>query len=284
MPKLSREKTLKIFRIINIILFAVYALTITVSIIKKGTAEKFSSIYQNGQKENIRFIEIQEGNSSAINFEKKGTVWTVSDSDINNPTLAIADYNLIDSLIENTLRKSKMIKKAENRSSLVPFELTEEKACRITLRDTKGSVVSDFYLGKTNSHSRQRAFRYKDETSVWEKEFSAETSTDINTWAEHLIYPEIFSEKNTGLTRGKISKLRPAENARPEAIIKKDFLQDSKIILKIYNAYENYLVVPEFIAGAEFDPDSREAFKFLKFNYTISAYTFERLLTEGKNE
>lgn len=284
MPEISKKKILKILRTANILLFIIYASTIAISLLKKNAVEKEASILQDNQKEKIRFIEIRSGNESEINFEKKGLLWTVSDNDKNNPTLAIADSNMVNALLENTCKKSKMIKKADNKTSLVPFELTEGQSTRITFRDSKGSVLTDFYLGKNNLHTHNTAFRYADETTVWEKEFNAEKSTDINSWVEHLIYPEFISEKNTGLTRGRISKLRPSENAIPEKIIKKEFQESSKIILRIYSAGENYLVEPEFITGNSFDPEAKEALKILKFNYTVSAYTFERLLVEGKNE
>lgn len=284
MRKSTKEKTLQIFRIANVLLFTVYAAAIAVSVFRKSSSEKDGSIFSEKDKDKIKFIQIQDGNSSTVNFEKMGMIWTVSDADEQNPTLAIADSNMVSALIDNACRKSTMIKKADKKSSLVPFELSEGQATRITFRDSKGSVTADFFLGKVNSHTHNTTFRHADETAVWEKEFTAATSTDINDWAEHLIYPEFISGKSTGLTRGKISKLRPAENAKPEAVIKKEFQSSSKVILKIYGADENYLVVPQFIADSSFNAESKEALNFLKFNYTISAYTFERLLAEGKNE
>lgn len=282
MDNSSKERTLKLFRIANILLLAVYILAVVFSFLKKNSSEKEDSILKESQKEKIKFIEISDGNKSHLNFERKGILWTVTDSHEQNPTIAIADSTLLNALLENICEKSTMTKKAEKKSSLVPFELSDEQATRITVRDIKGSVLTDFYLGKIDVHTRNTALRYSDENTVWEKKFTAETSAEINAWAEHLIYPEFFSEKNTGLTRGRLTKLRPSDNAKPDVVLKKDFLEDSKIILKIYSTGEDYLVSPEFSAGSSFNPESKEALNFLNFYYTISSYTFDRLVAEGK--
>ena len=293
MKIVSQKKGILIFYAFDLILVILFFIILIPFTKKNNPAEMESALINPDYVKDISSISITgfdtDGSKKGISFKKRGNIWTGSSSLSNYSFVWPCDSQTIENLIAVSSRVNKMYKVGESISSWKSFEVDEKNSICITFYDSDVSTLSSIYYGKDNPLNQRIAFRTWSKDAVYEVDDTIlpYLNTDESFWCDPFIYPQCLTgyDRKTSeslLRRGQLANISPREGLTSDALIRHDFENGARIELACYHRDDAYVVIPFFTAGPASSEGEKEVLNSLNYRYTISEWTFDKLLSENK--
>jgi hypothetical protein len=141
----------------------------------------------------IGSAEIRTASSDLV-FTRSGKSWTVVASGATYP----ARKERIEAFAQALLSQSELFVVSKAKATWKNFEVGDDAANRITVKNAKGAVIGDFFVGKQAPTSGSVYVRIAGKDSVYQvgNGFSSYTANDTQYWENLRLLPEDFTERN----------------------------------------------------------------------------------------
>lgn len=217
----------------------------------------------------------------------KGALWTGKSSEQKGAEWPVSKPT-VENLISNATNIVKMYKKSDNIKNWQSLSVTENTAKTLIFKGKDGNYISQLYFGVENPITNRVSVRSAARQSVYEMEQSIMNfmTTQSSFWCDPYLYPQYVtglndSESSSFLRHGQVAKAIEMSE-KPVQTVKKSFGNGAELVLKIFKQQSNdYYVVPTFTSSVTSGAQERKAISSLSYSYTISAWTYEKLLEEN---
>lgn len=198
-----------------------------------------------------------------------------------------ASKETVENLITSSETILKMYKISDSVSHWNSFSVSEGQAFELLFVEANGTTISDLFFGLENPLTNRIAVRSGSKQTVYEVDnsFSTFLTTDDSFWCDPYLYPQAVtglstSEEQSFLRHGKITtKSSINQNAFIQKK-KKDFGNGAEVVLSIFQSGDEFCVVPVFTASPACTNSEKECIFSLSYVYTISSWTYQKLLEE----
>ncbi|MFA6937498.1 MAG: hypothetical protein WCQ67_04640 [Treponema sp.] len=222
-----------------------------------------------------------------ILLSNHGTLWTGKSSEQDGAEWPVSKTT-VENLIGSSTNIIKMYKKSDNIKNWQSLSVTESTAKTLIFKGKDGSYISQLYFGVENPITNRVSVRSAARQSVYEMDQSIMNfmTTQSSFWCDPYLYPQYVtglnnSEISSFLRHGQISAVKEITE-KPVQLVKKSFGNGAEVLLKIYKQTTNdYYVVPTFSSSVASGYQERNAISSLSYSYTISAWTYEKLIEEN---
>lgn len=236
-----------------------------------------------------------------IILKKYGNMWTGEQNtiqkkdDSNEKVIWPADKETVEKLIEYASKVRKLYEKSDSVKNFEKLSVTGETAKVLAFYKEDGQLVSELMFGNENALTSRINVRSSAKLQVYEidDDISIYLNTKSSFYADPYLYPLCLTEFSVGekaalLRHGNIYNSLEEKDKCMQSdllnVLRKDFADGSGVILKIYKIEgqkdNTYTVVPEYIPSLTAGKNERTAFNKLNYCYSISSWTYEKLLNE----
>ena len=280
---MNKKRCLLIMVAVNAALLLIFLLSF-LSFGKGGNKKSVQTALLNLNKiVDIRTVELSENGASVV-LEKKGNVWTGTDS--VSGTVWPADLQTVANFIEKFADVISVHERASSSDAWEKFLLSDKDAFNVCFKSEDGTVISNLFFGMTDSLTQRIYFRAGSGKSVYETQSSMSSFLNASAafWCDPFVYPQAITEydrtKEEALLRhGQIVSF-DASGKEPYWTFVKRLENGSSCSFSVYENEEDYTVVPVLVPGPAFSDDDNKAISSLNYCYKMSRWTFERFLEE----
>ncbi len=232
-----------------------------------------------------------------LTLRKNGSIWTGETVNGSDKVIWPADSSTIENLIEYCTKLRRLYEKSSSAKNLDSLSVTEEKAKILEFITNDGQSVSRIMFGKENPLTSRISVRSSSKLNVYEIEndISLYLNAKSSFYADPYLYPVCITsftqeEKVSLLRHGTINdslkEKNECVNLIPVNVLRKDFADGSGVKLKVYRTFgqqENtYTVIPEYTAAISAGNEEKSAVLKMNYSYSISSWTYGKLLDETK--
>ena len=291
MKKQIKSKKLFFVLITDVVLF-VLMITALVSKNKKNqpVVNKVALINPDyiNKISNIQITEYDQNNiKQEIIISKQNNNWLGQSSSLSKDTYWPCDSQVLANFIETYSSITDLYKIGEKETSWESFSVDEESSVCVSLSDYDGNILSKIYFGSQDTLTQRIAVRTWKSDIVYEVQDDIVTylKTDSSFWADPFIYPQCITDysrrqSESLLRRGKLVNFDSSINVE-ERILKKDFENGAQAIFAIYKNNDDYIVQPFFTSGVLYDEQVKNTISKINYCYSISSWTYERLISDN---
>ena len=284
MKRLPANKAFLIFYGFDIALLLVIAVFLLPFSRSKNQPKTLKSAFIDSSLKNevseIRILD--KKNKVRISLYKLSDMWVGTDSFSNDTLYWPAEDKSVANFIEEMTKENTWTQKASNVTSWKKLGVDSSSAVEVDLRNDSRTLGSVFF-GYGDDLEGQVYFRTSEESTVWQAKTDAENFIYEKTpsfWADPYLIPlcaRLDSDKNdSGLRRGELAYIKPAEHIKPFNAVSKDLNSGVKAVYNFYEKEDQIVVIPEF--------SGNEILSKLNYRYTISKWTYDKFIKELEEE
>ncbi len=291
----QQKKFLKIFLVIDAVLFIVFIATL-IPFRRRGSTKSFKSALLNVNKiSDISGIRISKADSSgetySIQLEKAGDFWTGRDSFTD--TLWPADNQNVANLIDRCSQIVNVYTSAMSSRAWESFGLDEKDATFLGFYGPGGEKISEILFGNVDPLNSRIAFRTltgNEEVYQMNSSISSYISVSSSFWADPFVFPQALTgysriKSESILRHGALTSFSDPSRGH-DFLFRKDFDNGASARFLIYkNAEENgvsYTIVPVFTPGPSASGPEKQALENFNYVYSMSQWTLEKFSEEVK--
>ncbi len=212
-------------------------------------------------------------------------MWVGGDS-LNDDVVWPADSTCVNNFISLASTVTTMYKRSDRVTSWKDFGLEDDEALCVTFLGEGDTILSELYFGREDTLTQRIAMRTSARGTVWDTPSDISTYLTLNTsfWADPYIFPLMVtglssSEAASSLRRGLLQQsLCEGES---DFVLQRDFSGGTELVLSFYKQTDgSYLVNAVCRAGPAASAYQKKILETVRYSYSISAWTYQRILEE----
>ena len=280
MKKLTANKAYLVFYAFDIVLLIVVAVfLLPFSKNNNSPNSKNAAFIEAEQLKDITEIRILDKNAKCrVSMHRIGGQWMGTDSFSNDSLYWPADNKTVENFLVQMSTEIPWTKKASNITSWKKLGVDASNAVEVDLRIDSKTAASLFF-GYADDLNGEIYFRTSKESTVWQAKTDVENfvyEKNASFWADPFLIPLCIRNKaenrDSGLRRGELAYIKPAEHVKPIKILKKSFDSGYTGVYSFYEKDDQIVVIPEF-SGNDYA-------ELISYRYTISKWTYEKFVAQ----
>lgn len=280
MKRLPAKKAFVLFYAFDIVLLIAVALFL-LPFSKNNNVQKSTegTFLDPSVKKDITEIRILDKKSKCrISMFKIDDRWLGTDSFSNDSLYWPVDSKTVSRFLTEMSVKSTWKKKASNVTSWKNLGVDSANAVEVDFR-IESKTAASLFFGYADDLNGEIYFRTSKDSTVWQTGTQAENFIYEKTpsfWADPYIKPLCLrsqsEDSEKGLRRGELAYIKPAEHIKPVKTVEILFDYGCSGVYSFYEKDDQIVVIPEFSGDAYLE--------HISYRYTISRWTYEKLLKE----
>lgn len=284
-----QKKILLLLAVCDFILLVMFALSFVLK--SKGNSIKTNErvLLNASSLESMSSIVVSDAvEGDAVTLSRNGSFWTGIDS--KTKTTWPADPQTVRNLVDTLLQVRSVRVKAESETAWEDLGLDEESAFSIKVLDENSKDLLTLYFGRIDTLSQRIAFRTSNDSKSYETDFSLRSylNADSTFWADPFFFPAFLSGSasasiQSSYRHGVMLPLSPLPG-EPVKVLKKTFENGSRAVYSVYETEDDFIISPQFYASQSMSQIEQEAVRKCNYRYSLSQWTYQRILEDWKDE
>lgn len=280
MRKLPANKAYLVFYAFDLVLLIVVAVFL-LPFSKNNNVQKSkkAAFIDPEQLKEVTEIRILDKNAKCrVSMYRMDGRWMGTDSFSNDSLYWPADDRTVENFLSEMSRECLWTKKASNVTSWKKLGVDADNAVEVDLRIDSKTAASLFF-GYADDLNGEIYFRTSKESTVWQAKTAVENfiyEKNTSFWADPYLIPLCIRNEgariDSGLRRGELAYIKPAEHIKPVKILKKAFDSGFTGVYSFYEKDDQIVVIPEF-SGSDYA-------ELISYRYTISKWTYEKFIKQ----
>ena len=293
MRKLSARQGILLFYLIDAVLLLVLVISFAPLSRKNSVRSEQTALLNPNRAGDVSSITISVPDESVatgrttVTLQRHGTLWSGTSSLSADSYRWPADAQSVANLFTAAQKITTVYTKADDVSAWKPLGIEDADAAVLSFWDERHSIVSQLFFGGSDALTRRIFFRTWTKTTAYEIDdsISSYLSADESFWADPFVYPQALpgadrAASESFLRRGLLLNIAPREGLPETNVLARDFGNGALARFRIYEKDGSYVVIPSFSAGPASGSAERSMLESLNYRYSISAWTYERWLSE----
>ncbi|MBP5452257.1 MAG: DUF4340 domain-containing protein [Treponema sp.] len=284
-----QKKILLLLAVCDFILIVMFALSFVFKSKGNSIKTKETVLLNATSLESMSAIVMTDSvEGQVVTLSRGGSFWTGKDS--ATETTWPADPQTVRNLVDTLLQVRMVRIKAESDSAWEDLGLDEESAFSIKILGENSKELLTLYFGRIDTLSQRIAFRTSNDSKSYETDFSLRSylNADASFWADPFFFPVFLSgsasvNMQSSYRHGVMLPLLPLPE-EPVKVLKKTFENGSRAVYSVYENEDEFIIFPQFYASQSMSQIEQEAVRKCNYRYSLSQWTYQRILEDWKDE
>lgn len=285
-----QKKILLSFAICDFVLLVLFASSFIFKS-KRNTIETRETVLLNAASlKSVSSIVITDGSSGgdSVTLNRNDSFWSGTDS--VTETVWPADSQVMRNLMDSLVNVRTVRVKAVSEASWEDLGIDDENAFSIKILDEKSEEILTLYFGHVDSLTQRIAFRTSNDSASYETDFEIRSFLNASSsfWVDPFLFPVFLSgtasvNMQSSFRHGILMPIVPLPDETVN-VLKKTFENGSRAVFSVYETDEDIIIVPKFYASQSASQTEQDAVRSCNYRYSLSQWTYERILEDWRDE